>query len=116
MEASLIILLGIAAAYLGKWYIDLRMRITTAQLVEAVEKALNSGSSNTKYKARTKPKPSPAWRKIFPNVRTVEQLKSEYRRFARVYHPDRPEGSNEAMAGLNAAYQQALTDFQAGRV
>jgi len=41
----------------------------------------------------------------------VEEVKSAYRNWAKVYHPDVPGGSHEKMQKLNNAYQKALNCF-----
>lgn len=44
------------------------------------------------------------------NKSTREQVKSAYRALASRYHPDKPGGSHEKMAELNAAQEQALLE------
>lgn len=41
---------------------------------------------------------------------TREEAKQAYRKLAALYHPDRPGGSHDAMAELNAAQEQALQE------
>ena len=42
---------------------------------------------------------------------TREEAKAAYRRLASQYHPDKPGGSHEAMAELNAAQEKALQEW-----
>lgn len=39
-----------------------------------------------------------------------EDVKTPYRRYASMYHPDKPGGSHEKMAEINAAQEQALQE------
>lgn len=43
----------------------------------------------------------------FDHVKSLEELKAEYRRLAMMYHPDRG-GSTEQMQDINAAYDNAF--------
>ena len=42
----------------------------------------------------------------FAGVETRDQLKAEYKRLAKKWHPDLPGGSNEVMAQINAQYDE----------
>lgn len=46
--------------------------------------------------------------KYFHNVTTKEELKAQYKKLAFKYHPDRPEGSTEAMQAINAEYEELI--------
>ena len=61
------------------------------------------------------PAPSPAsWREVMempPNeTLTVDRIEARFRRLASIRHPDKPTGSHEAMAALNAAKAAALRE------
>ena len=43
--------------------------------------------------------------KYFANIKTLDELKAQYRRLAMQYHPDR-EGSTEIMQQINAEYER----------
>ncbi len=45
-----------------------------------------------------------------PKTCTREEVKAAYRRLASQHHPDKPGGSHEAMAELNAAQEKALQE------
>lgn len=56
--------------------------------------------------------PAPAaksWRETLgvEGVPSAQELQQAYRRASSAAHPDRPGGSNDAMAAINAAYDQA---------
>jgi len=54
------------------------------------------------------------WRQVMDlgdGTVTQEQVDARYRRLASVHHPDKPEGSHEAMAELNAARAEALKEI-----
>lgn len=54
------------------------------------------------------------WRSVLgvPNtVQTPETLRDAFRRAASAAHPDRTGGSNDRMAAVNAAYQQAKAEL-----
>jgi curved DNA-binding protein CbpA len=42
----------------------------------------------------------------FANCNTIEDLKSEYKRLAMLYHPDRPNGDLRTMQEINNEYEQ----------
>ena len=46
---------------------------------------------------------------VFENIKTNEQLKAEYFRLAKLYHPDIAGGSLEIMQKINAAYDIAFS-------
>ena len=43
--------------------------------------------------------------KYFANIKTLDELKAQYRRLAMQYHPDRG-GSTEIMQQINAEYER----------
>lgn len=49
----------------------------------------------------------------FKNIRTVEELKEQYKKLALKYHPDRG-GSNEEMAEINNQYDVLFKKLQEG--
>lgn len=49
----------------------------------------------------------------FENVKTIEELKEQYRKLALKYHPDRG-GSNEEMAEINNQYDILFKKLQEG--
>jgi hypothetical protein len=54
------------------------------------------------------------WRDVLgvPNtVQTEQSLKEAYRRASSAAHPDKPGGSNDAMAAVNAAYEHAKQEL-----
>ena len=51
---------------------------------------------------------------FFDNFHTVEQIKAEYKRLARLYHPDLG-GDLETMKSLNNAYEMALKNCNGQR-
>ena len=60
------------------------------------------------------------WREVLefrempgPETPTAESIEARYRRLASIRHPDRPTGSHEAMAELNAARAAALREVNA---
>ena len=44
--------------------------------------------------------------KWFKNVTTVEELRKEYRRLLKLYHPDNENGSVEVTQEINAEYDR----------
>lgn len=50
----------------------------------------------------------------FQNVSTPEQLKSEYRKLCKQYHPDKG-GSTEQMQVINAQYERLMAGFLSGK-
>lgn len=44
--------------------------------------------------------------RYFKNVNTLEELRKEYRRLLKQYHPDQPEGSEEATKEINSEYEK----------
>ena len=48
-----------------------------------------------------------------PPTASLEEVKRNYRNLARLFHPDRPGGYNEAMVLLNNAYEQIVRDRKA---
>lgn len=51
-----------------------------------------------------------SWRAVIgvgPGVTSIEEVRAAYRRKASVAHPDKPNGSHEAMTALNSALAQA---------
>ena len=44
--------------------------------------------------------------KFYQNCRNMDELKAEYKRLAKKYHPDMPGGSDEIMAQVNAQYDE----------
>jgi hypothetical protein len=69
----------------------------------------------TGFLALSAPDPKPSWRTVmeFPSDAgvTAAMLKSRHRELSMKRHPDRPDGSNNAMAELNLAYAQALKEI-----
>lgn len=47
--------------------------------------------------------------KWFKNVTTVEELRKEYRRLLKLYHPDNENGSVEVTQEINAEYDRLFT-------
>jgi hypothetical protein len=65
--------------------------------------------------------PAPAgshWTEVLslPKDAKREDVKAAYRRLASAAHPDKPGGSHERMAALNAAQEAALKECAAGRL
>lgn len=55
------------------------------------------------------------WREVLGvgrNVYSLKEVHEAYRRRAREAHPDRPGGSHEEMARVNAAYREATADLE----
>ena len=46
--------------------------------------------------------------KFFAACRTLEALKTEYKRLAKLHHPDMPNGDLETMKAVNAQYDEAV--------
>ena len=44
--------------------------------------------------------------KWFKNVTTIEELRKEYRRLLKLYHPDNENGSVEVTQEINAEYDR----------
>lgn len=49
--------------------------------------------------------------KYFTNIKTLEELRKEYKRLAKVNHPDMG-GSEEEMKKVNADYEEALKNLE----
>ena len=49
--------------------------------------------------------------KYFENVKTLDELKKQYRRLAMKYHPDMG-GSTEAMQQINAEHDAIMTESE----
>lgn len=49
--------------------------------------------------------------KYFANIKTLDELKAQYRRLAMQYHPDRG-GSTEIMQQINAEYERLHERFE----
>ena len=49
--------------------------------------------------------------KWFKNVITVEELRKEYRRLLKLYHPDNENGSVEVTQEINAEYDRLFNIF-----
>ncbi len=71
----------------------------------------------TGFAALPAPPSRRSWREVFdwPDGLEVEkgQIEVVYRAFAREFHPDKPGGSHEKMAELNAARAEALREIGA---
>lgn len=52
--------------------------------------------------------------KYFKNVNTIEELKKQFKKLAKQYHPDLG-GSNEAMKEINAEYEMLKARLQNGQ-
>ena len=48
---------------------------------------------------------------MFENIKNLEELKTEYRRLAMIYHPDQG-GSEEEMKRVNSEYDRLFPVFQ----
>lgn len=48
------------------------------------------------------------------NIHSIEKLKEEYRRLAKIYHPDNKTGDNKSFIKLNKEYENLLAEFQDG--
>ena len=49
--------------------------------------------------------------KWFKNVTTVEELRKEYRRLLKLYHPDNENGSVEVTQEINAEYDSVFSSL-----
>lgn len=49
--------------------------------------------------------------KFFANINTIDELKKEYRRLTKIYHPD-CGGSEEMMKAINAEYETRFNELQ----
>lgn len=49
--------------------------------------------------------------KWFKNVTTVEELRKEYRRLLKLYHPDNENGSVEVAQEINAEYDSVFSSL-----
>jgi hypothetical protein len=70
----------------------------------------------TGFRALPAPAGKKTWREILSEdisgtISTREGADSAYRRLAMKYHPDKPGGSHEKMAELNAAREEALKEL-----
>lgn len=52
------------------------------------------------------------WRAVLEDPKTLAEAEVTYKRLAKLRHPDKPGGSTEAMAELNAAITQARKALQ----
>lgn len=52
------------------------------------------------------------WRVLLEDPKTLAEAEATYKRLAKLRHPDKPGGSTEAMAELNAAITQARKALQ----
>lgn len=43
--------------------------------------------------------------KYFKNINTLQELRKQYKKLLKIYHPDNPEGSTEATQAINAEYE-----------
>ena len=50
--------------------------------------------------------------KFFKNINTLEDLKKEYKRLSRIYHPDMPTGNLEDMQALNSEFDNLFKVYQ----
>ena len=50
--------------------------------------------------------------KYFNNIKTIEELKKQYKKLAFMHHPDRG-GNTEIMQEINTEYEKALNDLKA---
>lgn len=46
--------------------------------------------------------------KYFENIKTLEELRKEYRTLLKKYHPDNAEGSEEITKAINTEYEKAF--------
>lgn len=52
--------------------------------------------------------------RFFQNIHTLEELRSEYRKLLKKYHPDNQGGSEELTKALNAEYEEILKNLEKG--
>ena len=50
--------------------------------------------------------------KYFSNVKTLEELRKQYKELLKKYHPDNPDGSTEATQSINAEYDELFKDIK----
>lgn len=48
----------------------------------------------------------------FSNVKTLEELRRQYKELLKKYHPDNPDGSTEATQSINAEYDELFKDIK----
>ncbi len=67
----------------------------------------------TGFTALPAPAAGKTWREVLGIVGTPigQDLQHAYRRAASAVHPDKPEGSNDAMVAVNLAYEQAKKEL-----
>lgn len=51
-------------------------------------------------------------KKYFNNVKTLEELRKQYKELLKKYHPDNPDGSTEATQSINAEYDELFKDIK----
>lgn len=51
-------------------------------------------------------------KKYFRNVKTLEELRKQYKELLKKYHPDNPDGSTEATQSINAEYDELFKDIK----
>lgn len=44
----------------------------------------------------------------FNNIKSLEELKKEYRKLSFIYHPDRPQGNLQVMQHINVEYEKMV--------
>jgi hypothetical protein len=95
---------------------DLRKRALGVhrQLEDGEHVPLAATHSTAGPAAQQQPRKS-NWREVLGvgrNVYNLKEVHEAYRRRAREAHPDRPGGSHEAMALVNAAYEAATAELE----
>lgn len=48
----------------------------------------------------------------FSNVKTLEELRKQYKELLKKYHPDNPDGSTEATQAINAEYDELFKEIK----
>ena len=51
-------------------------------------------------------------KKYFNNIKTLEELRKQYKELLKKYHPDNPDGSTEATQSINAEYDELFKDIK----
>lgn len=50
--------------------------------------------------------------RYFANVKDLEELRKEYKKLLKRFHPDQPEGSEEATKAINAEYEMLFESLK----
>lgn len=52
--------------------------------------------------------------KYFKNISSMEELRKEYKKLSKMYHPDNNNGSDAEFKAMNAEYEQILKALESG--